>query len=303
METGTMRTGRLFWGVFFLTTGVVLLLERMGGWEVTWSLTWKLWPVVIILLGIAMIFRSPMIKTVFAGVAGIVLALTTASMFSLSWVGDGGSFERAGKEQTFREEFTPTSARAEFTLDSGAGVFTVEDTTSALITARTRSSIGEYALEHTSAADRERVRLHLPGSSHGVRLRNIENRVEVQLNPKPVWDMNMNVGAARLDMDLTPFAVETISLDAGAASISMTLGDRASETHMSIDAGASSIRIHVPESVGCQARIQAPLTSKRFPGFEKKEKGVYETENFSSAKKKIYIEIDAGVSSIRVERY
>jgi hypothetical protein len=298
-----MRTGRLFWGVFFLAVGVLLLLARWGDWSVTWSLTWKLWPVVLILLGAAMIMKSPIVKTVFAAVAALVLAVTMVSMFNFSWLDDGVSFDKSVTQQTLEQAFKPGTARAEFTLDSGAGIFTVEDTTSALISARTRSSVGIYALDCSSGTDREIVNLHLPSSNHGMHLRHMENRVDVRLNPKPVWDMNLDVGAAKLEMDLAPFAVEKLSLDAGAASVGITLGDRAQDTHVSIDAGASSIKLRVPESSGCDVRIDAPMSSKHFPGFEAKKKGWYQTENFSTAAKKIFVEIDAGVSSVRVERY
>jgi hypothetical protein len=69
-----------------------------------------------------------------------------------------------------------------------------------------------------------------------------------------------------------------------------------------VNAGASSIRIEVPESAGCRVRVEAPLSGKRLPGFEKVGKGEYETENFSSAEKKISLLLHAGVSSIRVTR-
>ena len=32
-----------------------------------------------------------------------------------------------------------------------------------------------------------------------------QNKVDISLNTKPVWDMNFDVGAASMDFDLTPF--------------------------------------------------------------------------------------------------
>ena len=58
----------------------------------------------------------------------------------------------------------------------------------------------------------------------------------------------------------------------------------------------------MPESAGCDVRIEAPVSAKRLPGFEKRGDGWYETENFGSASKKIHLDIEAGVSSIRVIR-
>jgi hypothetical protein len=41
---------------------------------------------------------------------------------------------------------------------------------------------------------------------------------------------------------------------------------------------------------------------KRLPGFEKRSSTWFETENLSTARRKIHLEIEAGVSSIRVYR-
>jgi hypothetical protein len=44
------------------------------------------------------------------------------------------------------------------------------------------------------------------------------------------------------------------------------------------------------------------LASKQFVGFEKVESGLYRTENFSQASRKIFIDVEAGVSRVRVTR-
>ncbi len=50
----------------------------------------------------------------------------------------------------------------------------------------------------------------------------------------------------------------------------------------------------------CEIRAEAPLSSKDFRGFTKVHSGVYQTDNFDSASKKIYIDVHAGVSSLSV---
>jgi hypothetical protein len=59
----------------------------------------------------------------------------------------------------------------------------------------------------------------------------------------------------------------------------------------------------VPENVGCEVRAHGGLTSKRIIGFESFGGGTYQTADFDASKKRIYVEIDAGVSGIRVSRY
>jgi hypothetical protein len=94
-----------------------------------------------------------------------------------------------------------------------------------------------------------------------------------------------------------------MKLDMGAASLELKLGDKYPETMVDVDAGASSVEILVPDSSGCEIKADVSISSKDFKGFRKIHSNLYRTENFETAKNKIYISLDAGVSSIEVRRY
>ena len=132
---------------------------------------------------------------------------------------------------------------------------------------------------------------------------NYRNNVEMALNEKPEWDLNFDVGAASLDLDLTPYIISKVDIDMGAAALNIKLGDKSDLTRVKIKAGASDIDILIPDSVGCEINSDVSLSSKYYQGFEKVKKDIYRTDNFDSAKKRIYIEIDCGVSSVDVRKY
>jgi hypothetical protein len=295
-----MRTGRVFWGVFLLTLGAAFLLDRLGVFSLQWHHAWRWWPLALIAWGAALLFGNKVVKLVAVVVAAIVLALVLTAMFSFSWCDWKTGEGEMAKEQMFREEFTPGVTNAHFSLDSGAGSFTIEDTTSNFIAANTTTSLGNYTLEKTDSD----FRLHLIGT-HGRHWPpgRMRNHAEVRLNPTPVWDLDFNVGAARVRCDLTPFKVQNLKLNCGAADIDLRLGGGVSESTVKVDAGASSVRLAVPSDVGCEVVIDAPLSSKSIAGFIRMSKGRFQTENFATATSHISIDIDAGVSSIRVERY
>ena len=115
--------------------------------------------------------------------------------------------------------------------------------------------------------------------------------------------MNFDVGAAAMDFDLTQFKTRDITVDMGAASIKIKLGTLYPDTKLSVDAGASDINIFVPKESGCKIVTDGALSSKHFDEFKKIDSDNYQTENFSEAANKVYINIECGVSSISVERY
>ena len=59
----------------------------------------------------------------------------------------------------------------------------------------------------------------------------------------------------------------------------------------------------VPETSGCEVKLEGALNSKDFAGFKKVSSDLYRTANFDTASKKIFINIDSGVSSLNVDRY
>jgi hypothetical protein len=125
----------------------------------------------------------------------------------------------------------------------------------------------------------------------------------MRLNDNPVWDFNVDVGAAEFNLDLSAFKVNRLDIDGGASDIEVTLGERYNKTDVVIDAGAADITIKVPESSACEIRTSTILAGKDFGGFNKIDRGLYQTPNFSESANRIFIDIDAAVSGLTVERY
>ena len=203
----------------------------------------------------------------------------------------------------FEEPIAPNTEKATFRLESGAGRFVIRDTTSQLVKAETESNFGKYSLTQEQSDNSAFVTLEFRGRNRGWHFGNGRNHVDVRLNPIPVWTINIQVGAASGDFDLSPFKVEELRLDAGASSMNVRLCDRSEETRVRVKTGAASTTIEIPESVGCEVRLQTALSGKRLRGFDKISNSRYQTSNFDSASKKIYIDVSAGVSQIRVDRY
>ena len=65
----------------------------------------------------------------------------------------------------------------------------------------------------------------------------------------------------------------------------------------------TSLDIEVPSGAGCEIRSRTALARKSFRGFEKIESGLYRTEGFDTAERKIYLDLETAVSSVCVERY
>jgi hypothetical protein len=300
-----MKPSRVFWGVFLVLFGLLLLADRFGVFVVEFCDLWKLWPVILILLGVGLIYRTSPYRWVPVALAGVLGALILASIVSFSWMDREWRTEkwRATQSQDFALGMRPGVERASFRFDGGAGSLELREGGGDLVSAHTRTDFGEYRMDVDSLDGRQEIALWLEGSRRGWRIGRIENHAEVFLNPSPVWALDFDMGAATVDLDLSKLSVERLTVNCGASKSVIRLGAPAEETEVEINAGASKIHIEVPESAGCEVRVEAPLSSKRLPGFTKVRDGIYQTDNFGTAEKSIRINVEAGVSSVRVTRY
>jgi len=297
-----MNTGRLFWGMVFVTAGFLLLCDRLGFFAVTWVSVWRLWPLVLVFWGIALVLGATRARWVAVAFAGITVAVIVAGLVNLFWW-DGTFWKvRSVMRQELVEPLGEAPAHARLRFDSGAGTFAVVDTSAELLEADARTSLGSYRLEKTSKGDLVELSLTMEGDTPA-HFGQIKNSVDLRLNTRPLWDLEFDVGATELSMDLSPYRIGTVLVDCGASSVRLTLGERADSTRVTIDAGASSVRLRVPEASGCRVELDAGLSSKRLPEFQRVSDGVYETENYLSSTRRILVILDAGVSSIRVDRY
>jgi len=303
-----MKSGSIFWATFFIVIGLLGLLYNIFHFHVVWTALWKFWPLILVLLGLSVFLRDRMSKWL---LVSFIALLSAVALFAFTQHGCHESFnfgdaDSTGVEsykQRFQEPYSPAITQATFTLDAGAGKFNLKDTTGDLISAETESSVGQYELQHDETNGTASVTLAMKDRNirwHGGKF---QNKVNVHLNTHPEWEMNFNVGAVSGEFDLSPFNAKKVSFDVGAAKLIIVLGDKAQETNVEIDAGASSLDIKVPKESGCEVRADVALSSKHFPGFISSGDNTYRTDNYESSAKKIFINLDTGVSSISIERY
>ncbi len=306
-----MKTSHIFWGTLFIVLGLLVLINNFTTIFMDWSTIWKLWPAAIVMLGISLLIKHKLGKGVVAGVAALIIAVsvfatfkTTTHFFHDDFTIVFDDMDDSEFEVTkYEETFDPSITNAFLEFDAGAGSFNVKDTTHQLIFMKTEGVKDNYKLKRFDSDSSSKIQFSMKHTRFRIGGKNYKNRVDISLNSNPVWDMEFDIGAASVKLDLTSFKINDLNIDMGAAALDLRLGDLNDETTVDIDAGASDMDLFVPESSGCQIKTDVALSSKNFYGFEKIKKNLYRSSNFEEAEKKIYIEIDCGVSSISVRRY
>lgn len=299
-----MKTGRFFWGAFFVAIGLIMLLTNLGYLQFDWGGSWRLWPLILVFWGLSKFTENRAVRVSLSTVNGIILACIVFGFFSFQWIDI--NFDETTPvrySQHFSEPFDSTIDKAEFTFSGGAGKFVIDGTTQDLIQAQTENGLGRYDLDRYDDDGTAVVALKMRDRRPFRFFGRLRNRADIQLNVRPGWTIKFESGASKLDLDLRPFKAERVTIDAGLSTINLKLGDRADEAYVRIKTGVSTVRIEVPESAGCEIRDDTHVGSTHYVGFTKESRHTWQTDDFESATKKIYLELNTGVSSVRVKRY
>ncbi|HEX2867926.1 MAG TPA: DUF5668 domain-containing protein [Ignavibacteriales bacterium] len=299
-----MRTNHLFWGILFVTLGILVLLNNFMVLNFNWEMLWDLWPLVLVLIGVYFIFRETKFRWIIvlfiSFLLGVVIFAGVKS-FSLFFDGESEDFNVNVKEFTLPYE--QSIKKAKLNMEAAAGNFNLDGTTDSLVYAKVNGGFSDFSLNNETSDGTADIYFDMadkhPRIIHGLG----KNHMVMKLNSNPVWDMDLNVGAASVNMDLEPFKTENINLKSGASSLKLKLGDKNPLTRVRFESGVSRLEILVPRSSGCEINSDTHFSRKEFSDFQKIEDNVYRTPDFQQTAKKIYLDIAAGVSSVSVERY
>jgi len=317
-----MENRNVFWGVLLVAVGALFIFDNMDIIDFSFKALIGLWPALLVLWGISILPVKAVYKTVGAlliAVFALVYASTSDKTYwwedlknidknvHMNFDSDNDEDYDYDSDETFftfkfDEEDDSKIEEAKLVLDVAAGKFRIDDvTTEHVIDFEAYSNIGPYTSNMVTNGNRADIQIGLEDTF--IKNGTNKNRASVKLNPDILWDINMNVGAADLRADFRKFKVRDIDIDGGASAINLKIGDLLEETHVKIDAGAASIKISIPEEAGCKIDSESFLVDLDLDGFNKNEEGDYVTSNFEESGQKIYIDIDAAISQLRVSRY
>ena len=108
------------------------------------------------------------------------------------------------------------------------------------------------------------------------------NEVMVRLNDKPLWNINLEVGAGETTFDLSGYKVQSMRLKGGVASYKLKLPEPVSVMDITVETGVADVSIKVPQVSACRITVESGLSSKDFSDFEKQADGSYQTANYTA---------------------
>lgn len=310
-----MKTGTIFWGVFLITLGVMLLISSLNSFALDLEFIFKFWPLIFIFWGLTLLKISEAIKKIMTASIAVLLSLFIVAIVNsgvsgvknlAEWDWDinlktddvKSSYE---KRDLMSIPFDSNQIDRNLSLDVGAGSFSIEGGSENLIDVFSKSKNSNFSLESDSLHQNISVsysegNINFDGTYKSM------NKAILKINKNPLWNFDIKLGAAKMSADLSRIKSRRINFETGAASSKIKLGDLVDSCDIVINAGASSVQLEIPKNSGCIVNTDLGLSSRKFDEFNF-DGDSFKTENFEQAQKKIFINIKGGVSSFKIKRY
>jgi len=328
-----MKLDRLIWGIILLFIGGVLLLENFGVIDFYWRNVWSFWPLLLIIFGLNMLFNRNNSQT--GSIISIgVLVVGLSFLFYRGqqppehsyWWGnnrfnkdidinlddqdnnDGDNDN--DRDSTYSnlnltQPFVSTENAKKTVLNiSGGGIsFNLDGETNELINADVHKKHGNFSLNKVVTDSATVLTFKMDNKKGRYNFGDGGNDVNFKLNKAPNWDVIMKLGAGEADFDFANYKVRTFRFDGGAAALDIKFGDLLPITDVVVKSGVADVKIQIPSTSGCRINTKTGLSAKDFEGFDKISDGVYQTSNYKTSAKKIFINLDGGLSNFEVSRY
>lgn len=205
---------------------------------------------------------------------------------------------------TFTEPFDiASSGKVVMDISGGGTSFKLDGPTDSLVEALVEKSRGTFTLKKELIDSVQRLTFRMQEKKGKWNMNDGGNDVNFKLNTQPEWELNMNMGAGEVDFDLSAYKIRTFKFEGGAAALDIQMGDLLPIADVIVKTGVADVKIKVPTAAGCRIKSSTGLSAKDFTGFTKLDNGTYETPNYATSTKKIFITLDGGLSNFEVSRY
>ena len=287
--------------VILIGLGIILLLNNLGvlEWSV-WEVIFRLWPVLLIALGLEILIgRRSLWGSLLALVLIVVVLAGTLWLF-----GAGIGIGQASATEQVRQALDGAALLgAEVVIAPAVGTLHIEalPESANLVEGVIRLGSGERATPEF-AVEGETATFTL--RSEGAFIPFVggwgdEWGWDLGLNPDVPLQLEVSLGVGQSDVDLTGMTVSDLEMSMGVGQITVILP---SEGHFQaeIDGAIGQTIVVIPAGLAARIRVDTGLASSQLPDEYQRRDDVYTSPGYKSADNRVDLEVSQAIGNITI---
>ena len=301
MNTSYRRGPDLFWPIILIGAGIIFLLSNLHVISGNpWPIIWNLWPVLLIVIGLDILFgRRSMLGGLIGAALGVLLVVGVIFLLVLQPNLPGFSFGSSELHTSHNSALLGNVQAAGVSIDFGSGVnrlYAFGDSDKLV-----NADISYYgSLTFDVSASNNQANIQINSRNSGLFFGGFGGgeKQDIGLNTRPVYDLNLSAGSGGADLDLSRLNLSGGRVDVGSGGVDLRLPSAGKFT-LRIDGGSGSLNVRTPGSLAL--RVEVDRGSGSFSASSRLKtvgKDVFETEGFGSAQNAITLIVNGGSGSI-----
>lgn len=292
---------KIFWGLLFIIIGLLAFLNNLSLVDVNWGNMWRLWPLIIISIGVSILS----IKNIVWKIASIVIVISMLGSVIWVMIGDYPSCNKINQYNSTTKLISKDITSAKVSIKAGAVSLLVDSSDQDnLINSSFESN---YAIVSQNSIVNNHIQVvdltMTSKKSSNWFLSDYSNKWKVSLNHKIPLKLSVDVGASDINIDASEILLENADIKVGVSRLVLKVGEKVPKVDIKINSGVSSILVSVPKESGIKLNLEDGMASKNIADMIEIDDNIYESSDYDVSKNKIDISAKIGISSITVERY
>ena len=291
--------------LILITAGILLLLNQMGRlpWSI-WGTLWRLWPVIIILIGIEILIgvsRSTAVHV--AGFLIAVVVLFGAIVLALYTAERPGPTRPPPRTERIVEQMRNAN-RGRIELDFAVGTLEVAALADSQNFVEGEIEYSRYSqkVERVYRVQDGRAMLDIKAQSRSMPFwfpGDTGERWDLRFTVRIPLELEVDAGAANAELDLEQLQVTRLDFDGGVGRTRIAFPAAAGSTEASVSGGVGEITLLIPQNVGARIRVDSALTAVRVESARFVRSGEeYVSTNYETAEHKLEMTVESAIGAI-----
>lgn len=307
---------RVFNALTLIVIGVIFLGNTTGlvPWNV-WLNMLKLWPLIIVSIGISIIFGGPnrwmkLVGSIITfAIFLVMVVLSLSGQFQQNWsflpAFSSGSTQSYHQEVAYDQETNYTSQLLD--IDMGLGDLKIADNNDSTnyLELDTQYANSTRRPELVVAKNNSQLEMTLTAKQQQVWFFESQtDKYDLQLGRDILpLDLRVKVGAGNGNIALDQQDLTSLNAEVGAGSLVIDLGKETIVREMRLKAGVGSIEVQVPQDWGLRLEYKVGLGSLTLDGQSLANgsgNSIYQTAGYADADQQLTVQIDVGLGSVNI---